>query len=528
MTRLFVLFYAGVVIVLIAAWYIHGEISNAQFGSEIPRVTEGAHRGGMRLLARSLNDAAPEARQRVVDQYQGRFRLQVVLTPLDQFRGETRSRLEQTGEVVYSEGRVCTLLDDRQTVVQLGGFPQFTHFERALRGGMRLAVDTVSEADHDERENVVTQLTDEFGYPVQLVSRDDLPPTVSKRADYGGDVMFYVHDDVAFVAAPLPDQSAFLNFGPLPNFENAERRALTTTTAVVLVLAALAIAVLLRPVARQLRHVEDAAAAIAAGDLSARVDEARAPSTRPLAQAFNNMADRTETLLRTQSELLQAVSHELRTPLSRIRFAIDLIESAKTDDERKKRLEALDIASDDLNDLVGELLKYVRLETSDSGQHREPVLLHEAIETQVSRNAAMHPDVRFEQADNPAELTVEADPAAFQRVVGNLLSNAGRFAREQVSITSARQNGCVVVDVDDDGPGIPESDRERVFSPFTRLDNNADSASDEKSETSPGVGLGLAIVKRIVTQHGGTIEVQRSPAGGCRIRSTWPVTSRLP
>jgi signal transduction histidine kinase len=94
------------------------------------------------------------------------------------------------------------------------------------------------------------------------------------------------------------------------------------------------------------------------------------------------------------------------------------------------------------------------------------------------------------------------------------LSNAGRFATSHVVIRAeTTAPAATVIDVDDDGGGIPESERQRVFQPFVRLDNNA---------SDSGVGLGLALVKRIVERHGGTVEALASPLGGCRIRITWP------
>ena len=110
-----------------------------------------------------------------------------------------------------------------------------------------------------------------------------------------------------------------------------------------------------------------------------QIDERRIRSAKPLAQAFNDMANRTEALVRTQRELLQAVSHELRTPLSRMRFAIDLIETAKTDAERRQRLDSLDMATEELDELVGELLSYVRMETTTPELDVEHVLLPDVL-----------------------------------------------------------------------------------------------------------------------------------------------------
>ena len=212
---------------------------------------------------------------------------------------------------------------------------------------MRLTADKLDAATFGQRPAVLEELQQQFDFPIDIASREDLPAWPKGRivAGRGRRVLPSgpaASTTVGIAATPLSDRTEVVRFGPFPSFERIEQKAATTTLALVLLPAALAIALLLRPVARQLRKVEHAAQAIAAGDLSARVDERRVRSAKSLAHAFNHMASRTEALVRTQRELLQAVSHELRTPLSRIRFAIDLIETAKDDEERKRRLESLD------------------------------------------------------------------------------------------------------------------------------------------------------------------------------------------
>ena len=90
---------------------------------------------------------------------------------------------------------------------------------------------------------------------------------------------------------------------------------------------------------------------------------------------------------------------------------------------------------------------------------------------------------------------------------------AGRFARSRVTIRAQSAAGVTTIDIDDDGPGIPESERDRVFQPFVRLEDDS---------PDRGVGLGLALVQRIVAQHGATVQALASPLGGCRLRTTWP------
>ena len=527
MTRLFIRFYLGVLIVLFLAWYIHGAVLKRRADAEWARVVEEAHGGGARLVASELDAAPAASRDQVLKSLRARFDYPVDILPWTDLPGSLRRKISSGDDVAFyrdkKPGIVVAALSSDAEVVRLGPFPDYNlqEIEEAIGGWMRLAADKLAATTPDERQAVLAEIQNRFDFPIDLASEADLPSGPRERLAGEADVVFYPRDPSAqddwFAATPLSDGTTVVRCGPFPSFERIEQKAATTTLALVLLPAALAIALLLRPVARQLRHIENAAKTIAAGDLSARVDERRVHSAKPLAQAFNNMAGRTESLVRTQRELLQAVSHELRTPLSRMRFAIDLIETAKDDAERKHRLDALDAATEELDELVGELLSYVRLETAEPQLSPEKVAVHDALETVISKYAALHPTIDFcvrDQGDK-ANVTVVADRLGFQRAVGNLLSNAGRFAKSRVTITSESTNATTTVDVDDDGSGIPEADRGRIFEPFVRLDDRAHG-------NGRGVGLGLALVRRIVTQHGGSVEVSTSPLGGCRVRTTWP------
>jgi two-component system sensor histidine kinase RstB len=524
MTRLFIRFYLGVLLVLFLAWYIHGIELERHRRTEMNRVVEGAHGGGARLVAGEIDSVQPADRPTLLKNLQERFGYPIEILTLDDLPTDERRRISDGDDVVlYQEDRVgsfiFTPLSGGTEVVRLGVLPGpgVKHIEKGLGGGIRLAAAKLDAASKSDRDAVLASLQKRFDYPVEIVSPDDVPPFQRWRIARGSGVVFYGNEDTDqyFVVTPMSSGKRLVRFGPFPNYERTERIATATTLALVLLPAALAIALLLRPVARQLRRVEDAAKAIAAGDLSARVDERRAGSAKTLAQAFNNMAGRTESLVRTQRELLQAVSHELRTPLSRMRFAIELIDTAKDDNQRKQRLKSLDAATEELDDLVGELLSYVRMETTQPQSNREHIALQDALDVLIPKHAALHPSIQFEVSENVAgeEIIISADRAGLQRVLGNLLSNAGRFAGSRVKISAVSTGRTTTVDVDDDGNGIPASQRERVFEPFVRL-------QDGSSER--GVGLGLALVRRIMTQHGGSVEVLASPLGGCKIRTTWP------
>lgn len=384
--------------------------------------------------------------------------------------------------------------------------------ERVLGGGVRLARTSLQRSSADA---TVELLRRQFPYPVQNLSDEQTTAIVREWLSRGDDLVVSDGGELS-VLTPLGrhgnSTTGSLHFGPVPVGDGAIETDMLIAIGAVLLLVAIAIASLLRPLAWQLSLMEQTAVAIADGNLAARVDVEQTDSARTLAQAFNDMAARTEALLRTQRELLQAVSHELRTPLSRIHFAIDLIRTAHSDSERDARLQSLDAAAQDLDDTVGELLQYVRLETGIPQPEAESIELLPLVEELIEKASltCRATEFRIGPELTRGDVRMVADRSGLMRVLGNLLANAGRFSRRQVQVNARVSATETTIDVDDDGPGIPESDRERVFEPFVRL-----------SDTDRGAGLGLALVKRILSNHNGTVAVQESPLGGCRVRTCW-------
>jgi two-component system sensor histidine kinase RstB len=427
------------------------------------------------------------------------------------------------------QGAVLSIGRARQTAEQA---------ERSLGGAARLAGEQLLGGDaletltEEEIAGRMAKLQAKFDYPVKLVLWWQLSLTNRQRSRLeNGDV---VMTDTGMLAARLSQDRVFpftastiggtpsfdgtddetfrlshdyvLRFGPLPTSEGPSQRQIMLGLGLVMLMAAISIAILLRPVAVPLRAVERTATAISEGDLSARINPRDVPKGLALATAFNTMAGKTESLLRSQKELLEAVSHELRTPLARIRFATDLIETAESDDERKSRLQSVDSATQRLDDLVGELLTYVRLESDANVDEPETIELNDLFEQLVDIHGPLHEGIKFDIERVLPNVHVTADRRSMARAVGNLLSNAGRYAKTRVAIRAIQRRDGVLVQVDDDGVGIPDEDREKVFDPFVRL-----TPGDGK-----GTGLGLALVHRIATRHGGTVNAEQSDIGGAR------------
>lgn len=257
---------------------------------------------------------------------------------------------------------------------------------------------------------------------------------------------------------------------------------------------------------RGLQSLSRVADEFGAGKLSARVHMQPSSSSYPLAERINHMADRIEALLVSQKQLLHSVSHELRTPIARLEFALELLDAKANDPALRKRIADMEGDVLELNSLVNELLGMARLD-SERAPHRETVDLAELLRTLEASLPPGQPQLAIDCA--PDAGTIEADPRLLGRALSNLLRNAQKYAAASIRMTARRDAGRVTIAVEDDGPGIPVDERERIFEPFYRLDRSRDRATG-------GFGLGLSIARKGVLLHGGTLQVETAPSGGAR------------
>jgi two-component system OmpR family sensor kinase len=251
---------------------------------------------------------------------------------------------------------------------------------------------------------------------------------------------------------------------------------------------------------------------VGAGTLSARAHMKRSASVYPLAERINHMAGRIEALLESQKNLLHSVSHELRTPIARLGFGLELL-NAKTDDPAlSRRIGAMEGDLAELDELVKELLGMTRLDSAQALQ-RDCVELAPLLRDCADALQPAPPGLSCELA--PGLGRIEGDTRLLARAVGNLLRNAAKYCGREIVLSARRESGLVVIAVEDDGPGIPEAERERVFEPFFRLDRSRDRATG-------GFGLGLSIARKAVLLHGGHLAVEESALGGARFVITLP------
>jgi len=313
------------------------------------------------------------------------------------------------------------------------------------------------------------------------------------------------------VGVPLPQEDAgYFEVFPLDELDSTFR---VLSAALAITMLGVPIGALLlgrwvtRPALRPLERVSTAAAAVAGGNLQARMDAAGDPDLEPIADSFNATADALERRMRNDARFAADVSHELRSPLTAMVAAAELLGGyrAGLPPDGKVALDLLRSDLDRFTRLVQDLLEISRTDAGSAALALEDVCVADLV------RHALPPALRNRLSVTPSaqDVVVQADKRRLERVVANLVDNAQQHGGGLRAVTVVLEEGQVRICVDDDGPGIAPDDRERILERFARGRGRARASTQ-------GAGLGLALVSRHVTLMDGHISVAGSPSGGSR------------
>jgi two-component system sensor histidine kinase CpxA len=269
-----------------------------------------------------------------------------------------------------------------------------------------------------------------------------------------------------------------------------------------------------------LNQLKEASHRLAAGDFNVRVSEQVGESVSEfssLAKDFDHMAKRIESLSNKQERLIRDVSHELRTPLARHNLALHLLRK-RVPAESQLLLDRLERESDEMNNLVGEILEFSRLGSACCTTNLVPIELNAFCEQfSLAHKALLSKEQNLSCAFASEPVWVKADQRLLARVVNNLIVNAskyaGPFATIELSIVKANvaddssQNNFVTLLISDNGQGVAEQYLKDMFTPFTRIE-------DARDKQSGGYGLGLAIVKESMLAMQGKASAKNGLLGG--------------
>ncbi len=422
-----------------------------------------------------------------------------------------------------AEGALVVVTDSSGRVLAAGGEDDLVESASSLAAagsGDRVTLD--GDRFVVERDDVGVETT-----PTPTPSAEPTPTASSRSGDDDDDAAEDA-DDVADDSTPTPEatpepaETVTTEYGVVAarslDEASAASSASLVTLGVAIPVALLVLGVTtwlvvgraLRPVESMRREVD----AVTAQSLSRRLpDPGGSDEIARLARTLNGMLDRLDSSATAQRRFVGDASHELKTPLATIRQhaevallhpgSIDGAALADTVLGEEARLTAL----------VQGLLVLARADEGALGVTRRPVDLDDLVVAETARlRGVARPDGRGSLAVDATAVgpaRVDGDEGLLGQVVHNLVANAARHADTRVAVALDERDGRAVLTVDDDGAGVAEADRERVFERFVRLD-------EARARDSGGSGLGLAIVREIVRVHGGSVSITTSPLGGAR------------
>nr|WP_214288364.1 ATP-binding protein [Acinetobacter pittii] len=376
-----------------------------------------------------------------------------------------------------------------------------------------------------QEQEYLAKIQKHFSYPINIYNIQDINLDSEQigRLRQDQSVMLYkdsatVRGTTISIVSPIPNQpTRVLVLGPVPMFNWMPLQLSAGITLFSLFLLSLGVYGLILPLERKIRQVRYALNRMKSGDLSLRVPIEGSDEMANLASSYNNMSDHIQRLIEAQRELMRAVSHELRTPVARIRFGTEMLAEEDDYNHRMHQVDMIDKDIEALNTLIDEIMTYAKLEQGTPSLDFDEITLFDVLDQVAVETEALKTQKEIELVAPPLYVKVDAERRYLHRVVQNLVGNAVRYCDNKVRITGGiHSDGMAFVCVEDDGAGIPEQDRKRVFEAFARLD-------DSRTRASGGYGLGLSIVSRIAYWFGGEIKVDESPTlGGARFIMTWP------
>ena len=531
MTRIFLRIYAGIslsllLVALFALVAFQGVNHYRLLDYRIQTVS-----GSLKFVADQLAVKTEEARIQYLEKISESLGAPLEIRELDQLSlGKKGLKSIEEGDLVFispqKKGDYAIVVRIPNEPNLLVGIELTSITEQMGRATVALIADFLSESvSKEEQEQQLEKIKPYFGFPINMLAPIQIFLDSEQWERIGRHESVLTLDETAkavHLYKSLSNTGQVLFLGPIEQFNPFPFKLILLIGFLGLNFLGIAAYLLVRPLEWRLRKLEKMVRRIKKGQLDARVEVVGKDGITQLSLAFNQMAEHVQIMLDSQKELTSAVSHELRTPVARLRFGLEMIEDAKTDEERLKFLQGMDIDIEQLDTLIDEILTYARLEQGTPVLNFKKLNVNDILiqicqeMAETAEKTGVTVEFGVQLSDNAL---VEGEARYLHRVVQNLVGNSIRYATSKVRLKFVIQGDSCKIIVEDDGPGIPESDWEHVFTPFARLDTS-------RNRASGGYGLGLSIVQRIAFWHGGKVVVARSSLGGALFEMKWPIKQK--
>ena len=355
------------------------------------------------------------------------------------------------------------------------------------------------------------QLQKIYGIPLSVITSSDpsfkntdlvlSPPDAGGKIDY---VYTWIEDN------------SILKIGPIPYLLYSQYQSYILT--VVFVFIAIAFIIMMTYVfSRNLDKIYRIAAQYSHADFANPPIVRKYSTLHTLYQNILKMGDKIQNLMNTQQNLTRFVAHECRTPISTMLFAIDNLEKENISQAGQANIQSIKGDLADLNELVAAFLNYARFSNQDLPLNYQAVDIYLWMQTNLDKYR--HATIKISLfSDIPKNFLIEFDPNLMKHAIGNLLENALKYADSQIQLTLELTDHTCMIHIDNDGEGISDEDKEKIFLPFFRVESDENIAKK-------GFGLGLAIAQMIVKRHHGSLDITHSTLGGARFTIRLPLGS---
>jgi two-component system, OmpR family, sensor histidine kinase MtrB len=386
--------------------------------------------------------------------------------------------------------------------------------DRLLRAGDEDLGDVLTGMTRNSESTVLIERPDGWITSGRQIDADTLPQPLVELARDGVPArqrLVVERVPVQAVALPVAGDGVYVELFPLSELDRTFRflsSVLVTGAAVSALLGFVLGWWASRRALRPLTELGKAASRVARGDLHARLPDQDDPDLAPLAQTFNRSVKELEERVKRDARFASDVSHELRSPLTTMANAAQVLRRRRDElsGTADRALELLLAEVDRFQVMVVDLLEITRHDQQPDEGDMEAVDLGDLVNNVVAVRPGRHPVTELER---PPPI-VRGDRRRLDRIVTNLLDNADKYGGGAVRVGVLRRDGHGRIEVDDAGPGVPESDRGEIFERFAR------GSWARRRGDNPGIGLGLALVAQHVRRHGGRVWVEDRPGGGAR------------
>ncbi|MEZ9438655.1 ATP-binding protein [Vibrio atlanticus] len=350
----------------------------------------------------------------------------------------------------------------------------------------------------------INQFVDTSRYTlVTFKSNDEVPTPVSEFFTANPNV-FIFHDDYRELWFRLANSKNIYHY--LPNDDTLVRQKIELEDDLIWVFFIASFIVYglghLLIIFRRVKKLENATLRFSEGDLSSRAETSGGSAIGTLNKSFNLMADRIHSLIESNRSLTNAVAHELRTPIFRIQWQAEMLKDTPLNEGQQDTIESIVEDTEEMEKMVDELLYYAKLDSCDLENLQQPLEIRDFLDHAMSRwNKETEFNIDLSLPEQPH--LILADDTLLNRALDNLVRNAMKFARSQISIEASVHHDMLQIAVHDDGDGVAKEHRSRLFEPFYVGDK-------ARNKAKSGHGLGLSIVKKICVQHGATVQVAQS------------------